>query len=44
MMGGARRARRKAVLRSRTAGLVLSPLTGLALYVAVLFGVHLSSF
>lgn len=33
-----------AILRSRAATLVYSPLTGLALYAVVLFGVHLSSF
>ena len=41
--GGARD-RVEAIHWSRVAAAVRSPLTGLALYVAVLFGVHLSSF
>ncbi|MEV5706158.1 cytochrome c oxidase assembly protein [Actinoallomurus sp. NPDC052274] len=34
----------QAILRSPAAAMVCSPITGLALYMAVLFGVHLSSF
>ena len=41
---GAMRACVEAIRRSRILSVVASPLTGLAVYVSVLFGVHLSSF
>ncbi|MEV5754460.1 cytochrome c oxidase assembly protein [Actinoallomurus sp. NPDC052308] len=42
--GGTTHARVQAIRRSPAAAVVFSPITGLALYMAVLFGVHLSSF
>jgi putative copper resistance protein D len=41
---GAARERVEAIRRSRVAWLIRSPLVGLALYIAILFGIHLSSF
>jgi cytochrome c oxidase assembly factor CtaG len=41
---GTARERVEAVRRSRAVWLIRSPLVGLALYIAILFGIHLSSF